>query len=82
MQARICRLNHGIVIPAELGDWERRSIPLTVFDSYRELFVKFEDYFHKEMQAIGDDTLGREEEILKKLGGYQRANLGKEKTGL
>lgn len=67
-------LANGIVIPVELGDWERQSMPLTVSDSYRELFVIFEDYFHKEMQAIDDDTLTREEEILRKLGGYQGQN--------
>ncbi len=75
-------LANGIVIPVELGEWERQSMPLTVSDSYRELFVIFEDYFHKEMQAIGDDTLVREEEILRKLGSYQGPNSGKENPDL
>jgi Ca-activated chloride channel family protein len=75
-------LANGIVIPVELGEWERQSMPLTVSDSYRELFVIFEDYFHKEMQAIGDDTLTREEEILRKLGSYQGPNSGKENPDL
>lgn len=67
-------LASGIVIPVELGEWERQSMPLTVSDPYRELFVRFADYFQKEMQAITDDTLGQEELILRKLGGYQRPN--------
>jgi Ca-activated chloride channel family protein len=62
-------LANGIVIPVELGEWERQSMPLTVSDPYRELFVMFADYFQKEMQAIGDDALGQEELILRKLGG-------------
>ena len=75
-------LANGIVIPVELGEWERQSMPLTVSDPYRELFVMFADYFQKEMQAIGDDTLGQEELILRKLGGYQGANSGKENSDL
>jgi Ca-activated chloride channel family protein len=67
-------LANGIVIPVELGEWERQSMPLTVSDPYRELFVMFADYFQKEMQAIGDDTLGQEELILRKLGGYKESN--------
>jgi Ca-activated chloride channel family protein len=67
-------LASGIVIPVELGEWERQSMPLTVSDPYHELFVRFADYFQKEMQAIADDTLGQEELILNKLGGYQRQN--------
>lgn len=67
-------LDSGIVIPVELGEWERQSMPLTVSDPYRELFIRFADYFQKEMQAIADDTLGQEELILNKLGGYQRQN--------
>ena len=68
-------LANGIVIPVELGEWERQSMPLTVSDSYRELFVMFADYFQKEMQAIGDDTLGQEEVILRKLGGLSKERI-------
>ncbi len=70
-------LANGIVIPVELGEWERQSMPLTVSEPYRELFVMFADYFQKEMQAVGDDTLSQEELILRKLGSYRGANSGK-----
>lgn len=62
-------LTGGIVIPVELGEWERQSLPLTVSDPYPELFGRFRDYFHSEAQAIGDETLGQEEAILRKLEG-------------
>lgn len=62
-------LTGGIVIPAELGEWERQSLPLTVSDPYPELFGRFLDYFHSEAQAIGDETLEQEEAILRKLEG-------------
>ena len=54
----------GIVVPIELGRWERQSIPLRVSEPYKELFKEFSIYFEKEMNAIGDDTLGQELDIL------------------
>ncbi|MDD1740509.1 MAG: VWA domain-containing protein [Methanothrix sp.] len=60
-------LTGGIVIPMELGEWERQSLPLTVSDPYPELFGRFRDYFQVEAQAIGDSSLDREEAILRKL---------------
>jgi len=65
-------LTGGIVVPVELGEWERQSLPLTVSDPYPELFGRFRDYFHSEAQVIGDGTLGQEEAILRKLEGYRR----------
>jgi Ca-activated chloride channel family protein len=65
----------GIVVPVELGEWERQSLPLTVSDPYPQLFGQFRDYFQSEAQAIGDGTLSQEEEILKELerpGGADR----------
>ena len=62
-------LSSGIAIPVELGEWERQSLPLTVSGPYPELFGRFLDYFHSEAQAIGDETLGQEEAILRKLEG-------------
>jgi len=62
-------LTGGIVIPVELEEWERQSLPLTVSDPYPQLFGRFRDYFHSEAQAIGDETLGQEEAILRKLEG-------------
>ncbi|OPY50171.1 MAG: von Willebrand factor type A domain protein [Methanosaeta sp. PtaU1.Bin112] len=63
-------LTNGIVIPIELGEWERQSMPLTVSEPYPQLFGQFADYFASESQAIGDNTLDQEEKILKKLQDY------------
>jgi len=63
-------LANGIVIPVELGEWERQSLPLAVSEPYPELFGRFRDYFQREAQAVGDSTLEQEEEILKKLQGF------------
>jgi Ca-activated chloride channel family protein len=63
-------LANGIVIPIELGEWERQSLPLAVSEPYPELFGRFRDYFQMESQAIGDSTLEQEEAILKKLEGF------------
>ena len=62
----------GIIIPPPidpgLGKWERQSLPLMVSVPYRELFDEFSQYFEDEMDAIGDDTIDQELEILKNLG--------------
>jgi len=63
-------LTNGIVIPIELGEWERQSMPLTVTQPYPELFGQFANYFAIESQAIDDSTLDQEEKILKKLEDY------------
>jgi Ca-activated chloride channel family protein len=60
---------NGIVIPIELGEWERQSLPLSVSEPYPELFGRFSDYFQSEAQVLGDRTLEQEEAILKKLQG-------------
>jgi Ca-activated chloride channel family protein len=60
-------LANGIVIPIELGEWERQSLPLAVSVPYPELFGQFSDYFQSEAQVLGDRTLEQEEAILKKL---------------
>ncbi len=66
-------LANGIIIPVELGEWERQSMPLQVSEPYKDLFKKFEDYFKGEMQAIGDSDLQQELVILNRLGGYEGA---------
>ncbi|MCX6678329.1 MAG: VWA domain-containing protein [Methanothrix sp.] len=63
-------LTNGIVIPVELGEWERQSLPLAVSEPYPELFGRFSDYFQSEAQAIDDSTLDQEVEILNKLKGF------------
>ncbi len=60
-------LEHGIVIPIELGEWERQSMELRVAEPYRKLFGIFGTYFDEESKAIGDDTLEQEEAVLEKL---------------
>jgi len=49
------------------GTWERQSQPLTVSDAYKNLFVRFADYFKKEAEAIGDAALGSESTVLEQL---------------
>ena len=60
----------GIEVPPSLGRWERQSLPLTVSGPYSELFQEFASYFEKEMDAIDDNTLKQELEILDKLRRY------------
>ena len=60
----------GIIPPIVLGRWERQSIPLRVSEPYKELFKEFAVYFEKEMNAIGDNTLGQEVDILDTLSRY------------
>ncbi|MFZ3147562.1 MAG: VWA domain-containing protein [Methanothrix sp.] len=60
-------LANGIIIPIELGEWERQSLPLIVSEPYPELFGRFSDYFQSESQVLGDSTLEQEVEILNKL---------------
>ncbi|HSD57269.1 MAG TPA: VWA domain-containing protein [Methanotrichaceae archaeon] len=61
----------GIVIPIELGEWERQSLPMQVAEPYRKLFGVFRTYFEEESQAIGDDSLQQEQVVLEKLKNYQ-----------
>ena len=56
--------------PIQLGKWERQSIPLMVSSHYKDLFKEFKPYFEREMNAIGDNTLKQEIEILSKLLNY------------
>jgi Ca-activated chloride channel family protein len=64
-------LANGIVIPVELGEWERQSLPLRVSESYQELFAEFRNRFQQDMRGIGDPTLEQDVSILEKLGSYQ-----------
>ncbi|MEE8423992.1 MAG: VWA domain-containing protein, partial [Thermodesulfobacteriota bacterium] len=61
----------GIVVPkptgSSLGRWERQSTPLKVSGIYKELFNEFQAHFESEMDAIGDDTLTQEVDVLDKL---------------
>jgi hypothetical protein len=44
-------LTNGIVIPVELGEWKRQSLPLAVSDPYPKLFGRFRDYFQMEVRS-------------------------------
>ncbi len=66
----VVTFENGIVIPVELGEWERQSLPLQVAEPYRKLFGVFGQYFEKEIQAIGDDNLQQEQAVLEKLKNY------------
>ncbi len=60
-------LESGILVPVKLGKWERQSMPLHVSEHYKNLFKLFGTYFEKEMEAIGDEALKREQAVLDKL---------------
>ena len=68
----LVREDTGIVMPPEnISQWERTSLPLEVFSSYRMIFSNFADYFESEMEAINDYTLDQELAILKTLATYK-----------
>jgi len=52
-----------------LGKWERRPQELTVSSPYDERIREFADYFEEETEALGDDSLQKELDILNELGG-------------
>ncbi len=69
-------LESGIVVPVKLGKWERQSMPLHVSKHYKNLFKLFGAYFEKEMKAIGDEALKREQAVLEKLSSSGDQQLG------
>jgi Ca-activated chloride channel family protein len=66
-------LESGILIPVELGEWERQSLPLQVSEPYRKLFALYAPYFEKERKSIGDSNLQQEEVVLKKLSSFENS---------
>ena len=50
-----------------LGEWERRSQQLTVSSPYDERMDEFAEHFEDEMEALGDDSLQRELDMLNEL---------------
>ena len=66
-------LDSGIVIPVELGEWERQSMPLQISEPYRQIFQDFAKYFQGEIQAIGDQDLQQEQLILMNLSRFDGA---------
>ncbi len=62
----------GIVIcrpdrPRKLGQWERKSVDLQVSDTYRKFFKGFLSHLETEMEALDDEDLEQEIEILEKV---------------
>lgn len=55
-----------------LGQWERQSTPLTVSPTYRDRFSSFAGHFEAEMDAIGDDRLSQELDVLRRLAGHRQ----------
>ena len=51
----------------DLSGWERESAPLTISEEYQAQIADFLEYFRAEAEAIGDDSLDREIEIMEKL---------------
>jgi Ca-activated chloride channel family protein len=62
----------GIIVPVEanFSQWERQSMPLMVSDSYSRIFSNFSRYFESEMNAINDNALGQELDILNMLSRF------------
>jgi Ca-activated chloride channel family protein len=49
------------------GEYERESVPLVVPDEYAERFGRLYEYLVAEREAIGDDSLAQESELLETL---------------
>jgi len=66
----------GIIVPDDakciqlLSKWEQKSVPLKVSPEYKNLFSEFIPYFKNETDSIGDETLLKELDLLKKLSTY------------
>lgn len=64
-----CYTEEEIVIL--LGEHERKSTPLSISDSYKEVFSKMKKYIEKENKEINDDTINKEIDILNKLINFE-----------
>lgn len=66
-----CTYETGCIVPdwdhIQLGEWERQSMQLQVSREYEKIFADFATYFEEEMDAIGDETLQQELDILELL---------------
>ena len=58
-------LEHDVFVI--LGEHERQSVELSVSDEYKNVFNGLKEYMQGEIDAIGDETLEQEVEILEKL---------------
>ena len=60
--------------PDVLSRWERQSTPLLISREYLRIFQIFSSYFEKEMQEIGDTSMGRELELMDLLMAAPQSN--------
>ncbi|WP_323674292.1 VWA domain-containing protein [Halorubellus sp. PRR65] len=54
-----------------LGEWEQQSDPLSVSREYRDRIGAFAEHFEREMDAVGDDALQQELDLLRTLAAYR-----------
>ncbi|PSQ15231.1 hypothetical protein BRD00_14710 [Halobacteriales archaeon QS_8_69_26] len=64
--------SEGIRVPEDdhLGKWEQQSEDLRVSGEYRQRIAAFAEHFESEMNAIGDEDLQQELDVLEKLADY------------
>jgi Ca-activated chloride channel family protein len=55
------------LLPDQRGQHERESVPLVVPERYAERFESLQDYLAGEMEAVDDETLQQEVELLRTL---------------
>ena len=60
------------LLPDQHGQHERESVPLVVPDEYGDRFARLHEYMDAEMEAVGDDAIQQELELLETL--CQRAS--------
>ena len=51
-----------------ISQWERKSLTLRVSEEFKQIFTDFAEYFTLEMEALDDETLQQELDILQHLG--------------
>jgi hypothetical protein len=59
-----------IEAPPEAGGfskWEQQSVALRVSEGYEQRMEAFNEHFESEMEALGDENLAQESEILERL---------------
>jgi Ca-activated chloride channel family protein len=54
----------GIEHRSDLGQWEQRSVPLTVSPPFDDRIARFERYFTREAEALGAERMQRDAAIL------------------
>ena len=53
-----------ILEPLELSYWERTSRPLELSEAYRPILLTLRDYLAQEIEAVDDDSLDQEVDLL------------------